>query len=183
VFLHTIQFCFSCGSPITKREVAGDAKKRYACDQCGNIHYTNPKIVVGALSFWNDKVLLCKRDIEPRRGFWNIPAGYLEDFERAEDGAIRETWEEAGADVEILQPYVIYNLPQANQVYIHFLGRLKDGIVRNGEESMESALFSEEEIPWEQMAFTSSTYALRRFFKEMPSGVFTMHLGTFPDKI
>jgi ADP-ribose pyrophosphatase YjhB (NUDIX family) len=183
VFLHTIKFCFSCGQPIVKRDVTGDAKQRYVCENCGNIHYTNPKVVVGALAFWEDKVLLCKRAIEPRRGFWNIPAGYLEDFEKAEDGAIRETWEEAGTDVEIIQPYVIYNLPQANQVYIHFLARLKDGIVRNGEESIESALFAEAEIPWSEMAFASSAFALRRFFNERPGGIFTTHLGTFPDKI
>ncbi len=165
------------------RDVDGDTKQRFACDSCGNIHYTNPKIVVGALSYWEDKVLLSKRAIEPRKGFWNVPAGYLEDFEKAEDGAIRETWEEAGTDIEIIQPYVIYNLPQANQVYIHFLAKLKDGIVRNGEESLESGLFTEEEIPWKEMAFTSSTFALRRFFRERPSGIFTVHLGTFPDKI
>lgn len=183
MFIHSIKYCFSCGTPIEKREVSGDTKKRYICENCGNIHYTNPKIVVGALSSWEDKVLLCKRDIEPRRGYWNVPAGYLEDFEKAEEGAIRETWEEAGTEIEILQPYVIYNLPQANQVYIHFLARLKDGIVRNGEESQESGLFTEEEVPWNEMAFTSSIFALRRYFVERKTGIFTTHLGTYPDKI
>lgn len=183
MLLHTIKYCFSCGQPIAKRELTGDTRQRYACEHCGNIHYTNPKIVVGALSVWEDKVLLCKRNIEPRRGYWNIPAGYLEDFEKAEEGAIRETWEEAGAEIEILQPYVVYNLPQANQVYIHFLAKLKDGIVRNGEESIESALFDESEIPWENMAFASSTFALKRFFEERKTGKFTIHLGAYPDKI
>jgi ADP-ribose pyrophosphatase YjhB (NUDIX family) len=175
------KYCSNCGKEVIMKFTEG--RDRVVCESCETIHYTNPKLVVGAVCMWEDKVLLSKRAIEPRRGFWNVPAGYLEDFEKAEEGAIREVWEEAGTEIDILQPFVIYNLPQANQVYIHFLAKLKDGIVRNGEESIESGLFTEEEIPWKEMAFTSSVFALRRFFEERKSGIFTVHLGTFPEKI
>ncbi len=174
------KFCSACGQPVVLKPAEG--RERIVCEHCNTIHYTNPKLVVGALCVWEDKVLLCRRAIEPRRGYWNLPAGYLEDFEKAEDGAIRETWEEAGAEIEIRQVLTVYNLPQANQVYIHFLARLKDGIIRNGEESIESALFAEEEIPWKEMAFSSSAFALRKFFEDRKTGVFNTHLATFPEK-
>lgn len=174
------KYCSSCGNEVTLKFTEG--RDRFVCESCSTIHYTNPKIVTGALCVWEDKVLLCRRAIEPRKGFWNLPAGYLEDFEKAEDGAIRETWEEAGTDIEIEKVLTVYNIPQANQVYIHFLAKIKDGIVRNGEESIESALFSEEEIPWKEMAFTSSAFALRKFFEDRKTGVFNTHLGSFPEK-
>ena len=174
------KYCSFCGNEVVYKFAEG--RNRVVCEHCNTIHYTNPKIVVGALSVWEDKVLLCRRAIEPRKGFWNLPAGYLEDFEKAEDGAIRETWEEAGTDIEIQQVLAVYNIPQANQVYIHFYAKLKDGIVRNGEESIESALFSEDEIPWNEMAFTSSSFALRHYFEDRKKGVYNTHLGTFPEK-
>ncbi|MCB9034103.1 MAG: NUDIX hydrolase [Chitinophagales bacterium] len=177
-----IKYCFNCGATMSFQAVVGDTHKRFVCNSCHNIHYTNPNVVVGALVHYQNKVLLCKRAIEPRKGFWNLPAGYLEDNEKVEDGATREVWEEAGANIKIIQPYVIYNLPQANQVYIHFLAELTDGIIRNGEESLASALFDEAEIPWKEMAFTSSTYTLNRFFEDRKTGNFKTHLATFPDK-
>ena len=174
------KYCSNCGQEVILKFAEG--RDRFVCEHCEIIHYTNPKIVTGALCVWEDKVLLCRRAIEPRRGFWNLPAGYLEDFEKAEDGAIRETWEEAGAEIEIDKVFTVYNLPQANQVYIHFLARLKDGIVRNGEERIESALFTEDEIPWKELAFTSSAFALRKFFEDRKMKFFNTHLGTFPEK-
>ena len=177
---HQQKYCSNCGSEVVLKFTEG--RDRIVCEQCTIIHYTNPKIVTGALCVWENKVLLCRRAIEPRKGYWNLPAGYLEDFEKAEDGAIRETWEEAGTHIEIEKVFTVYNLPQANQVYIHFLAKLKDGIVRNGEESIESALFTEEEIPWKELAFTSSAFALRKFFEDRKTGTFNTHLGTFPEK-
>lgn len=174
------KYCSHCGKEVVVKFVEG--RNRIVCTYCQTIHYTNPKIIVGALCYWEDKVLLCKRAIEPRLGFWNIPAGFLEDNEQAEAGALREVWEEAGAEAKIIQPYVVYNLPQANQVYIHFLAALTDGIIRNGEESIVSMLMTEEEIPWKEMAFTSSTFTLHHFFKERKSKSFGIHLGTFPEK-
>ncbi|MBP6048633.1 MAG: NUDIX hydrolase [Chitinophagales bacterium] len=174
------KYCSNCGKDVVIKYTEG--RDRFVCEYCNTIHYTNPKIVAGALCVWEDKVLLCRRAIEPRRGYWNLPAGYLEDFEKVEDGAIRETWEEAGATIKIEKVFTIYNLPQANQVYIHFLAMLTDGIIRNGDESIESALFLESEIPWDEMAFTSSAFALRKYFEDRKNGVFNTHLGAFPEK-
>lgn len=178
--IHQQKYCSNCGSVVVLKLTEG--RDRFVCEACNIIHYTNPKIVVGALCVWEDKVLLCRRAIEPRRGYWNLPAGYLEDFEKTEDGAIRETWEEAGAEIEIQNVLTVYNLPQANQVYIHFLAKLKDGIIRNGEESIESALFAEEEIPWKELAFTSSAFALRKFFEDRKAGTCNTHYGSYPEK-
>lgn len=179
MFVHQ-KYCSNCGNSVVFKLTEG--RDRFVCEKCSIIHYTNPKIVAGALCVWENKVLLCRRAIEPRKGYWNLPAGYLEDFEKTEDGAIRETWEEAGAEIEIQQVHTVYNLPQANQVYIHFLAKLKDGIIRNGEESIESALFTEEEIPWKEMAFTSTAYALRVFFEDRKTGNHTTHLASYPEK-
>ena len=177
-----MKYCSACGAKVEFTNVDGDAVKRFVCTECKTIHYTNPKIVVGVLAYWEDKVLLCKRGIEPRYGYWNLPAGYLEDGERSQDGAARETMEEAGAEVDIEGVLAVYNLPQANQVYIHFLAELKDGIYSNGPESIETALFTEGEIPWNEMAFTSSYFALKRYFEDKKSGKHMTHLGTFPEK-
>ena len=178
--LNTQKYCSDCGEVVIIKFAEG--RDRIVCEHCCTIHYTNPKLVVGVLAVWENKVLLCRRAIEPRKGYWNLPAGYLEDYEKAEDGAIRETWEEAGTEIEIEKVFTVYNLPQANQVYIHFLAKLKDGIIRNGEESIESALFAEDEIPWKEMAFTSSSFALRKFFEDRKSNDYKTHLGTFPEK-
>ena len=173
------KYCNQCGKEVVFKFTEG--KDRFVCEHCNIIHYTNPNIVVGALAFWENKVLLCKRAIEPRKGFWNLPAGYLEDFEKAEDGAIRETMEEAGAVIEIIQPLVVYNIPQANQIYIHFLAKLIDGNVDNGIESLETKLFTEDEIPWNEMAFTSSTYALKKYFSDRKEGTHKTYLASFPE--
>lgn len=178
--LNTQKYCSNCGEVVIIKFAEG--RDRIVCEHCCTIHYTNPKLVVGVLAVWENKVLLCRRAIEPRKGYWNLPAGYLEDYEKAEDGAIRETWEEAGTEIEIEKVFTVYNLPQANQVYIHFLAKLKDGIIRNGEESIESALFAEDEIPWKEMAFTSSSFALLKFFEDRKSNDYKTHLGTFPEK-
>ncbi|MBP6660427.1 MAG: NUDIX hydrolase [Chitinophagales bacterium] len=173
------KYCNQCGKEVVF--IFTEGKDRFVCEHCNIIHYTNPKIVVGAMSFWENKILLCKRAIEPRKGFWNLPAGYLEDFEKAEDGAIRETMEEAGAAIEIIQPFVVYNIPQANQVYIHFLAKLIDGTITNGVESLETKLFTEEEIPWKEMAFTSSTFTIKKYFEDRKSGNFKTYLASFPE--
>lgn len=181
MFFGPMKYCSSCGAEVEFTHVDGDNVKRFVCTDCKTIHYTNPKIVVGVLAYWEDKVLLCKRGIEPRYGYWNLPAGYLEDGERSQDGAARETMEEAGAEVDIEGVLAVYNLPQANQVYIHFLAQLRDGKFNNGPESIETQLFTEEEIPWKDMAFSSSYFALKRFFEDRRRGVHTTHIGNFPE--
>jgi ADP-ribose pyrophosphatase YjhB (NUDIX family) len=182
MFREVMQFCNKCGNAVVYQEVPGDHVKRYVCSACHIIHYTNPTLVVGALIHHEDKVLLCRRAIEPRYGFWNLPAGYLEDGERSEDGAIRETWEEAGAKIEIEGVMAVYNLPQANQVYIHFLARLADINFTNGEESLETKLFTEDEIPWKDIAFASSTFALKRYFEYRRNNLpLITQIGSFPN--
>jgi len=177
-----MKYCSKCGNSVSYTDVPGEYIKRYVCNTCQFIHYTNPKLVVGALIYHGKQVLLCKRAIEPRYGFWNLPAGYLEDGERTEEGAIRETWEEAGAKINIEGVLAIYNLPQANQVYIHFIASLADTVFTNGEESLETKLFSKEDIPWKEIAFSSSAFALNRFFEHLQSGTpVTTHIGTYPE--
>ena len=143
------------------------------------IHYQNPKIVAGCLPIWKDKVLLCRRAIEPRKGFWNVPGGYLENGETVEEGAKREVWEEALAKVDVTSLHLVYDIPQINQVYMHFLGNLMDGKFGVGEESLETQLFSEEEIPWEKIAFTSSKCTLQLYFESRRTGQFK----TYRDKL
>jgi ADP-ribose pyrophosphatase YjhB (NUDIX family) len=181
MMLSQMKFCSACGAEVRFTEVAGDNKKRFVCTNCGTIHYTNPKIVVGALAYWEDKVLLCRRAIEPRYGYWNLPAGYLEDFEKSHEGAAREVVEEAGAEIDIEGVHAVYNLPQANQVYIHFLAKVRNGIYSNGPESIETKLFNEEEIPWNEMAFSSSYFALKRYFEDKKNGKHFTHIGNYPE--
>lgn len=176
-----MNYCSHCGSDQLQQQIpAGDNRMRTVCSVCNHIHYVNPKIIVGCLPIWEDKVLLCKRAIEPCKGLWNIPAGFLESNEKAEVGAIREVWEEAEAKVELLGTLAIYSIPKVNQVYIHFLGNLVDGKFGIGEESLDSQLFTEATIPWEDIAFTSSTFALKKYFDDRKKGVQKTHIGAYP---
>ncbi|MCB0621873.1 MAG: NUDIX hydrolase [Saprospiraceae bacterium] len=175
-----MNFCSHCGSDqLDLRIPEGDNRERFVCSACGTIHYLNPKIVAGCLPVWEGKVLLCRRAIEPRRGYWNVPSGYLENGESVEAGALRELWEEAEARVALSGLHAIYSIPHINQVYIHFLGELLDGAFGVGEESLETRLFAEEEVPWTQIAFTSSTFTLERFFADQRAGRRRFHLGSF----
>ncbi|TXF90435.1 NUDIX hydrolase [Neolewinella aurantiaca] len=177
-----MNFCSNCGSNTIGLIVPqGDNRERYVCGNCGIIHYQNPNIVAGCLPVWEDKVLLCRRAIEPRLGFWNVPSGYLENGESVEDGAKREVWEEAAAKVELDYLITLYNLPKINQIYLQFVGELVGGAFGVGEESSECALFTEKAIPWEEMAFTSSTFTLRRYFENRRLGKKILHRGAYPD--
>ena len=141
----------------------GEDRPRLVCDKCGFINYINPRIVVGVVCTWEDRFLLCKRAIEPRIGFWTIPAGYMEEQETVADGAKREAWEEAFADVELDSLLSIYNIPRISQVQIIYRGRLRSPEVAAGPESQEVALLRWNEIPWESIAFPSVTWALEHF--------------------
>lgn len=175
-----MNYCSNCGSDQLAFVVPnGDNRPRFVCGNCNTIHYSNPNIVAGCLPVWDNKVLLCRRAIEPRLGYWNIPSGFLENGESVEEGAIREVWEEALAKVEVQHILSIYSLPHINQVYIHLLGDLVSGQFGVGEESLESQLFAEEDIPWEEMAFTSSVFSLKRYFKDRRAGNTQSHLGVF----
>jgi ADP-ribose pyrophosphatase YjhB (NUDIX family) len=172
-----MKFCNQCGAPVTLRIPAGDSLPRYVCDACAAIHYQNPKIVAGCIPEWRGRVLLCRRAIEPRRGLWTLPAGFMENGESAVAAAAREAWEEANAVVENPTLYGLYSLLHVSQVYLMFRGQLRDGAASPGAESLEVNLFAEEEIPWEQLAFTVVRETLHQYFAERSTGMFNLHVG------
>ena len=171
-----MKYCNQCGSKLEYRIPEGDDRLRFICDACQTIHYQNPKLVVGCIPVWKDRILLCRRSIEPRYGKWTIPAGFFEQGETVEAGAKRELYEEAGASVEFLEPYALYNIPFISQVYLIFRGPLKDKNFRAGYESLETLLFREDEIPWNDLAFTVVREVLRRYYKDGLTGVFPFYM-------
>ena len=174
-----MNFCSNCGHQVVFRAVEGDNLPRYVCESCDTIHYQNPKIVTGALPLWEDKVLLCKRGIAPRKGFWNVPGGYLENGESVEDGAIREVREETLSTITIIGLHTLYSIPKINQVYMHFLADLQQLDFKPTPESLEVQLFTEAEIPWKEIAFASSSFTLKRFFEDRKKGIRQLHRGRF----
>ncbi|OGA22745.1 MAG: ADP-ribose pyrophosphatase [Betaproteobacteria bacterium RIFCSPLOWO2_02_FULL_67_26] len=173
-----MKFCSDCGAPVRLRVPPGDTLPRHVCDHCGVIHYQNPRMVVGCIPEWEDRILLCRRGIEPRHGMWTVPAGYMENGETTFQGAIRETLEEATARVEIGPLYALYNIPHINQVYILFRARLLDADVRPGAETLEVGLFAEGEIPWDRIAFASVRNTLSHYYNDRRNGEFRFHMGT-----
>lgn len=175
-----MNFCSHCGSRHLLFVVPeGDNRSRYVCSDCQTIHYQNPRMVVGCLPVWEGQILLCRRAIEPRSGYWNLPAGYLENGETTQAGAMRETMEEAGAEVEIVRPHCLYNLPQINQVYLFFLAQMLSPKLQIGPESLEARLFAPQEIPYDDMAFTSSTFAIHKYLEHRNTDSKIMHLGGY----
>jgi ADP-ribose pyrophosphatase YjhB (NUDIX family) len=173
-----IKFCSQCGSEkIELRSPPGDDRQREICGACGNIHYVNPKIVVGSIPVWGEQILLCKRAIQPRYGKWTLPAGFMEENETLAEGARRETLEEAGARITIEKLYASYSLPEISQVYVLFLAKLDDLNYAPGIESLEVSLFLEHEIPWQELAFATIGEALKRYFADRAHGVYTPHFA------
>ena len=173
-----MKFCSQCGSPALELRVPdGDTLPRQICTACGAIHYQNPKVVVGCLPVWEERVLLCKRAIEPRLGLWTLPAGFLENGETIFAGAARETAEEARARVDIGPLYTMISLPQIDQIYVMFRARLLDLDFGAGPESLEVRLFAEDEIPWGEVAFRTITRTLRNFFLDRKLGEFPVHVS------
>lgn len=178
-----MSFCTACGHQTQEQIPLGDHQVRMVCTDCGNIHYVNPKVICGALVLWDNKVLLCRRAIEPRYGLWTLPAGYMELFETMEQGAARETFEEAEAEVDIEHLYCMYNIPRIGQIYVLFKANLIEGKFGAGPETIESRLFSENEIPWEQLAFPSVEQTLRHYFADRKQNNFPFHLETIGTRI
>ncbi len=175
-----MNFCSHCGSADLKHKIpTGDNRNRFVCNNCHTIHYTNPKVIAGCLPVWEGRVLLARRSIEPRKGFWNVPGGYLENGETVEEGAKREVWEETLARVENLKALSIYSIPKINQIYIHFVGDLISPEFGVGEESLEVELFDISDIPWSDLAFTSSVFSLKRYIENKNVGAHKTHLGRF----
>ncbi|EKS02188.1 NUDIX domain protein [Leptospira mayottensis 200901122] len=170
-----MKYCSSCGSSVVYKIPEGDNRSRYVCDNCGTIHYQNPKIVVGSIPIWENRILLCKRAIEPRKGYWTLPAGFLENRETVEEGAVRETQEEANAEIRIVGLQSIYSIPHISQIYMFFLADLVDGRFSVSLESEEVKLFSINEIPWEELAFSSVYFALREYVDSPVKN--SLHLG------
>jgi ADP-ribose pyrophosphatase YjhB (NUDIX family) len=173
-----MKFCSNCGVTVVHKIPEGDSLPRYVCDACNTIHYQNPRMIVGCVPVWDDRVLLCKRAIEPRYGLWTVPAGFMENGETLAAGAARETLEEACARVDIVSLYAVYSIPHINQVYLLFRAQLLDLDFKAGAETLEARLFREDEIPWDQIAFATVRNTLTHYFADYARQHFGMHVGT-----
>lgn len=172
-----MNYCSHCGATISVMIPPDDNRQRYVCVSCQTVHYQNPKVVAGCLPEYEDNILLCKRAIQPRAGYWTLPAGFMELDETSTEAALRETLEEANARVEILDLYTVFNLPHVNQVYMMFRSKLMDLDFSPGNESLDVALFSEGEIPWNDLAFTTIRQTLKFYYQDRQSGIFSVHTG------
>ena len=172
-----IKHCKNCGTAVVYRVPDdGDTKERAVCPVCHNIHYENPLNVVGTVPYWGDKVLLCKRNIEPRFGKWTLPAGFMELNETVAEGAARETLEESGAQFELEDFFSLLNVPRVGQVHLFYRARLLNDVFKPGFETIETRLFSESEIPWNELAFKTVMETLKHYFADRRSGHFTIHI-------
>lgn len=170
------QYCPMCGAKAMQWGCPhGDGHKRQLCSQCGYIYYENPTPVVGTICLWEGKVLLCRRAIEPRKGYWTLPAGFMELGETVSDGARRETWEEAGVDVTMGQLFSMIDVPRSGHIHFFFLAELNHLNWHPGPETLEQRLFSEEEIPWDEISFTTVKTTLEKFFEDRRNGRFSLH--------
>lgn len=180
-----MQYCSDCGAKLEHLIPPDDDRPRYVCPSCKRVHYQNPLMVVGCIPEWKDQILMCRRDIEPKKGKWTLPAGYLENGETVEAAARRETREETGADVESLTPYLMFDIPSINQIYFMFRGHLKTTAFHPTRESSEVVLVKESDIPWNDIAFRVIEEALRSYFKDRSAGGFRfridqIHKDSFP---
>jgi ADP-ribose pyrophosphatase YjhB (NUDIX family) len=158
-----VKFCPTCGGQVELRVPAGEDRPRDVCQACGLIHYSNPRVVVGSVCTWEGRVLLCRRAIDPRKGFWTLPAGFLELGESTADGARREAWEEARAKLDLRDLLALYDLPHIGQVQVFFRAPLVSDDVTPGPESLEVRLFAWDEVPWADLAFPTVHWALEYF--------------------
>ena len=170
-----MKFCSNCAAPLLRRVPPGDSEPRDVCDACGMVHYQNPKLVVGTVPEWQGRVLLCRRAIEPRYGYWTLPAGFMENGETTGQGALRETLEEAGARVELVAAFSMISVPYVNQVHLFFRARLQDLEFKAGVESLEVALFEEARVPWKDIAFRTVGLTLKHWFADRTRGSFGFH--------
>jgi ADP-ribose pyrophosphatase YjhB (NUDIX family) len=171
----SFKHCKLCGAPVNYVVPVDDNRERAVCTACGNVHYENPLNVVGTLPVWGDQVLLCRRNIEPRYGYWTLPAGFMELGETAAAGALRETIEEAGASVEMQDLYTVINVVRVGQVHFFYRARLLNTSFAPGPETIEAQLFSEADIPWDDLAFKTVKITLQRYFEDRKTGQFDVH--------
>lgn len=170
-----IEYCNLCGKAVALEVPEGDSLPRHVCQSCGHIHYLNPRLVIGCVAEWNSKILLCRRAIEPRLGFWTLPAGFMENGETTADAAIRETWEEAGAKIGIDAAFAMVSIAHINQVHLFYRGKMVSGDFAAGTESLEVALFSPDDIPWDDLSFRSVSYCLKHYLDDKQRGAFGFH--------
>ena len=170
-----IRHCRACGSAVTYRVPTDDSRERAVCGSCQHIDYENPLNVVGTVPVWEDSVLLCRRNIEPRHGFWTLPAGFMELGESTEAGAVRETDEEAGARIVVEGLFTVLNVVRVGQVHFFYRARLEDTRFAPGPETIEARLFREDEVPWDELAFRTVRLTLERYFADRKAGAFGIH--------
>jgi len=173
-----MKFCSQCGAPLRSRIPEGDLRPRHVCDACGTIHYQNPRLVVGCVPEHTGRILLCRRAIEPRRGYWTVPAGFMENGETLQEGAARESREEALAEVAIGSLLSVVHVLHAEQVHVFFRATLTSGRFAAGAESLEVALVAPADIPWADIAFPSTEFTLRRYLEDKASGHELHHFTT-----
>lgn len=172
-----MKFCSQCASPVSLQIPEGDDRPRYMCTHCDRIHYHNPRIITGCIPLYEDRVLLCRRAIEPRAGFWTLPAGYLENGETIAEGALRESREEANLALTDIRLYAVVDIPHIQQVYMMHIAPLGEPVFSPGAESLETRLFHRTEIPWGELAFPVIDWVLERFFSDRERGDFTVVSG------
>lgn len=173
-----MQYCSACGKPVTSAIPDGDNRLRAICTACGTVHYQNPKIVAGCVPEHEGRILLCRRAIEPRRGYWTVPAGFMELGETVAAGAIRETEEEAGARIELQELFTVMNVVRVGQVHLFYRARMTDTALDPGPETLEARLFHEHEVPWDQIAFRTVKETLQHFFACRKAGAYPLHCSS-----
>lgn len=171
-------FCSHCGNRTTVATPSGDHLPRRICPACSTVHYENPRLVLGCVPEHEGRILLCRRAIEPRRGYWTVPAGFMENGETLEAAAARECQEEALATVAIGSLLALVNIPEAHQVHVFFRARLTSSAFGAGEESLEAMMVDAADIPWDELAFPSTRFALERYLEDRAAGTELHHLTT-----
>jgi len=171
-----MNYCSHCATPVEHIIPPDDDRPRYVCPGCSRIHYQNPRLVVGCIPIWQDQILMCLRDIEPRSGKWTLPAGYLENGEAVADGAYRETREETGARIEALQPYLLFDIVHINQLYLMFRSQLAEPAFHPTRESVDVRLFAADNIPLEDIAFPVIEKTLRCYLADREAGLFPFQI-------
>jgi len=172
-----MNFCSECGSRLSSRERLGDRAPRRVCPACGKVFYLDPRLVVACLAFHGDRVLLCRRGVEPAYGRWTLPSGFVDAGESTSAAASREALEEARATVTLGRPYALFHIPHANQMQVVYLATLAEAACEAGSETLEARVFAEAEIPWADLAFVTTQVALRRYFEDRRDGLLGFHFS------
>ena len=170
-----MSFCSVCGASAHMTVPVGDNRPRLVCSRCKYIHYENPRLVIGCIAAWEGKILLCRRAIEPRQGFWTLPAGFMENGETTAQAAMRETHEEAGAYIDIDAAFMMVSIAHINQVHLFYRGRMINEQLDPGEESLEACLFLPADIPWQELSFPSVRLCLERYLADQELNQFRFH--------